>query len=107
MCWPPCGPKAYPPCWRLAREFDGVELDTSTIGVSAAEIAEGAAACPLEVRKAIDFAAGRIRAYHERQRPADQWFTDEAGVSWAGAGRHWSRRGSMCPADGRPIPPPC
>ncbi len=72
--------EGLPALLRLAREFDGVELDTSTIGVSAAEIAEGAAACPLEVRKAIDFAAGRIRAYHERQRPADQWFTDEAGV---------------------------
>jgi histidinol dehydrogenase len=48
--------------------------------VSAEEIEAGAAACPVEVREAIAFAAGRIRAYHERQRPADLKFTDEAGV---------------------------
>jgi histidinol dehydrogenase len=65
---------------RFAREFDGVELTQETIRVSEAEIEEGAAACPAEVRDAIAFAAGRIRAYHERQRPADERFTDEAGV---------------------------
>jgi histidinol dehydrogenase len=65
---------------RFAREFDKVAVDEGNIGVSAAEIAEGAAACPEEVRQAIAFAAARIRAYHERQRPADQRFTDEAGV---------------------------
>jgi len=48
--------------------------------VTADEIAEGAAACPAEVRDAIAFAADRIRAYHERQRPADARFVDAAGV---------------------------
>ncbi|MDB5476469.1 MAG: hisD [Phenylobacterium sp.] len=65
---------------RLARQFDHVELDETTIKVSAEEIEAGAAACPPEVRDAIAFAAKRIRAYHERQRPADLRFTDEAGV---------------------------
>jgi histidinol dehydrogenase len=65
---------------RLARQFDKVELDETTIRVSAEEIEAGAAACPAEVRDAIAFAAERIRAYHARQRPADQRFTDEAGV---------------------------
>lgn len=65
---------------RFARQFDRVELDEQSIRVSAAEIEAGAAACPVEVRDAIAFAARRIRAYHERQRPADQRFTDEAGV---------------------------
>lgn len=65
---------------RFAREFDKVELDETTIRVNAAEIEAGAAACPTEVREAIAFAATRIRAYHERQRPADQRFTDAAGV---------------------------
>lgn len=65
---------------RYAREFDKVELTEATLRVSADEIAEGAAACPAEVRNAIAFAASRIRSYHERQRPADQRFTDEAGV---------------------------
>lgn len=65
---------------RFTRDFDRVDVTEETIRVSAAEIAEGAAACPAEVREAIAFAAARIRAYHERQRPADQRFTDEAGV---------------------------
>ncbi|MBX3484771.1 histidinol dehydrogenase [Phenylobacterium sp.] len=65
---------------RYAREFDKVELTEATLRVTAEEIAEGAAACPAEVREAIAFAAARIRAYHERQRPADQRFVDAAGV---------------------------
>jgi len=65
---------------RYAREFDKVPLTEATLRVTADEIAEGAVACRAEVRDAIAFAAARIRAYHERQRPADQRFIDEAGV---------------------------
>ncbi|WP_411286798.1 histidinol dehydrogenase [Phenylobacterium sp.] len=65
---------------RFAREFDKVELDEATLRVTADEIEAGAAACPAEVREAIAFAAGRIRAYHDRQRPQDHWFKDDAGV---------------------------
>ena len=65
---------------RYAREFDKIELTEQTLRVTEAEIEAGWEACPAEVREAIVFAAGRIRAYHERQRPADQRFTDEAGV---------------------------
>jgi histidinol dehydrogenase len=65
---------------RFASQFDRVELDETSLRVSPAEIAQGVADCPAEVRAAIDFAAARIRAYHERQRPADQWFRDEHGV---------------------------
>jgi histidinol dehydrogenase len=65
---------------RYAREFDKVELTEATLRVGPEEIADGAAACPVEVREAIAFAAARIRAYHERQRPADQHFVDDAGV---------------------------
>ena len=62
------------------RRFDGAELSAQTLRVSAEEIDAGVAACPVEVREAIAFAARRIASYHERQRPADQRFTDEAGV---------------------------
>jgi len=65
---------------RFARDFDRVELTEATLRVSEDEIEAGAAACAAEVREAIDFAARRIRAYHERQRPADQWFKDAEGV---------------------------
>ncbi|THD80646.1 MAG: histidinol dehydrogenase [Phenylobacterium sp.] len=72
--------EGLPALLRFAREFDGVDLDETSIRVSADEIAAGAAECSIEVRAAIAFAAGRIEAYHRRQRPADQQFTDEAGV---------------------------
>ena len=63
------------------RRFDQADLTAETIRVTEAEIEAGAAATPADVREAIAFAAARIRAYHERQRPADQAWTDEAGVA--------------------------
>jgi histidinol dehydrogenase len=72
--------EGLPALLRFAEAFDRVRLDEHSIRVGPEEIAEGAAACPAEVRQAIAFAAGRIRAYHERQRPQDQWFRDESGV---------------------------
>jgi histidinol dehydrogenase len=63
-----------------ARKFDKVELTAETIRVTPEEIEQGAAETPADVREAIAFAAARIRAYHTRQRPADQAWTDEAGV---------------------------
>jgi histidinol dehydrogenase len=65
---------------RFARRFDRVELNAASLRVSPEEIERGVAETAPEVREAIAFAAGRIRTYHERQRPADQRFTDEAGV---------------------------
>ncbi|MFN3513934.1 MAG: histidinol dehydrogenase [Phenylobacterium sp.] len=72
--------EGLPAVLRFAREFDRAELDEATIRVSEDEIEEGAARCPQDVKDAIAFAARRIRAYHERQRPADARFIDEAGV---------------------------
>ena len=63
------------------RRFDRVELTAETLRVSEAEIDAGGAACAPEVLRAIEFAAERIGVYHARQRPADQRWTDEAGVT--------------------------
>jgi len=63
-----------------SRRFDRADLTAETIRVTAEEIEAGAEACAPGVREAIAFAAARIRAYHTRQRPADQAWTDEAGV---------------------------
>lgn len=62
------------------RKFDRVDLTEATVRVTPEEIEAGAAACEPAVREAIAFAAARIRDYHTRQRPADQRWTDEAGV---------------------------
>ena len=69
-----------PAVLRLAEKFDKAKLDESSIRVSAEEIEDGAVACPMPVRDALAFAAERIRKYHERQKPLDQSWTDEAGV---------------------------
>jgi histidinol dehydrogenase len=63
-----------------AKTLDHVELTPETLRVSQAEIDDGVAACPPDVRAAIAFAAKRIETYHRRQRPADQHWIDEAGV---------------------------
>jgi histidinol dehydrogenase len=65
---------------RFSRDFDRVDLTEQSLRVSAEEIEAGASACPQRVRDAIAFAAKRIGDYHERLRPADGGFVDEAGV---------------------------
>src|SRR6185312_11455046 len=65
---------------RYTERFDRVRLTAETIGVTPREFRAGVDACPAEVRDAIAFAAERIRAYHERQRPVDARFVDAAGV---------------------------
>ncbi len=65
---------------RFAERFDKTKLDVDGLRVTREDIARGAAEADPKVREAIDFAAARIRAYHERQRPADQRFVDETGA---------------------------
>jgi histidinol dehydrogenase len=64
-----------------ARRFDRVELTAETLRVTVDEIEEGVAACAPEVKEAIAFAGERIRAYHARQRPADQRWVDDTGTT--------------------------
>ncbi|MFO1015178.1 MAG: histidinol dehydrogenase [Caulobacteraceae bacterium] len=71
----------------LSARFDKTPVTEANIRVTEAEIEAGYAACPEDVREAIRFAASRIRTYHERQKPADQSWTDEAGV---GLGWRWT-----------------
>jgi histidinol dehydrogenase len=65
---------------RYTERFDRMKLNETSIRVSPRELQAGLDACPEAVREAIAFAAARIRAYHDRQRPADERFVDEAGV---------------------------
>jgi histidinol dehydrogenase len=65
---------------RYTERFDRVKLTEAGLQVTPREIQAGVDTCQPEVREAIAFAARRIRDYHERQRPADARFTDDAGV---------------------------
>ena len=70
----------------LTQRFDRVDVSGGT-RIDAAEIAAARAEVPPETYAALEFAAARIRAFHEQQRPADLDQTDAAGVR---AGYRWS-----------------
>jgi histidinol dehydrogenase len=70
-----------------SQRFDRVDLRAVGIRVSAEELARAEAECDREVLSALDLAHMRIRAFHERQRPQDQRFTDDLGVE---LGWHWT-----------------
>ncbi len=67
-------------------KFDGIDLDRAGLKVDAAEIAAAWTACPGEALDALTLARDRIEAYHRRQLPKDDRFTDplgvELGVRW-------------------------
>ncbi|SCM66920.1 histidinol dehydrogenase [Donghicola eburneus] len=62
------------------QRFDRLELTADTLAFSEAEIDALIAEVPAEEREALELAAARIRAYHERQIPEDQRWTDESGA---------------------------
>lgn len=66
---------------RYTAKFDHVTLDPTLLQSDNIDLAALAADCPADLREAIDFAAKRIAVYHEKQRPADHQFTDDAGVT--------------------------
>ncbi len=63
-----------------SRRFDRIELTPETLRVSRAEVDAATAACSNEQIAALELARDRIVAFHERQRPSDLRFRDEAGV---------------------------
>ncbi len=64
----------------LTAKFDRLDLTQETLAFSEAEIAAECDKVGAEDRAALELAAGRIRAYHERQMPEDQRWTDAAGA---------------------------
>jgi histidinol dehydrogenase len=61
-------------------KFDALQIDPTTLQSDNVDLHALSAECPQDLREAIDFAAARIAAYHEAQRPSDHQFTDAAGV---------------------------
>jgi histidinol dehydrogenase len=62
------------------KRFDRVTLTPKTIRVSRAEIAAARKACDKRALKALDVAAARIAAFHERMKPMGQSWRDAAGI---------------------------
>ncbi|MDE4174849.1 histidinol dehydrogenase [Phaeobacter sp. PT47_59] len=71
----------------LTAKFDRLELNADKLAISEAEVDAAIAGVPAEERKALELAAERIRAYHERQMPQDDTWTDTAGAT---LGWRWS-----------------
>lgn len=65
----------------LTRKFDGFDVDQQNVRVGAAEIDRAVNACDADDIAALEFAAARIRAYHEKQTPSDMRYKDDAGVT--------------------------
>ena len=68
-------------------KFDRVDLDKMALRVSTAEIDAAEKACNAEALAALRLARNRIEAYHKRQKPADERFTDPLGVEM---GARWT-----------------
>lgn len=65
----------------LTARFDRLSLTSETLAFSAAEMDAEIAKVSPEDRAALELAANRIRAYHSRQKPRDESWTDTAGAT--------------------------
>ncbi|MBB3995212.1 histidinol dehydrogenase [Sulfitobacter undariae] len=65
----------------LTAKFDRLTLTADTLRITDDEIAAAIAQVSTEDRTALELAAARIRAYHARQLPQDEQWTDEAGAT--------------------------
>ncbi|MGH6771216.1 MAG: histidinol dehydrogenase [Xanthobacteraceae bacterium] len=71
----------------FTRKFDRVDPTVAGLRVGAAEIETAFTACDRRGRDALVFARERIEAYHTRQLPKDERFTDALGVE---LGHRWT-----------------
>jgi histidinol dehydrogenase len=75
----------------LTRKFDRVDLGALGLRVAAEEIERATTDCDRAALDALTLARDRIAAYHKRQIPADQRFTDPLGVE---LGYRWTAIGA-------------
>ena len=69
------------------RKFDRLEVTAAGLRVTAAEIEAAVRACDSATLDALKFARDRIEAFHRRQLPKDERFTDALGVE---LGSRWT-----------------
>jgi histidinol dehydrogenase len=71
----------------LTGKFDRVDLEQIGLNVSPEEIDRAYAACDRQALEALTLARDRIEAFHRRQLPKDERFTDALGVE---LGSRWT-----------------
>ena len=67
--------------FELTRRFDRFELTPANLRVGADEIAAAKKSVPAPALKALHFAAERIGAFHQRQLPTNDLYTDQTGTT--------------------------
>lgn len=67
----------------LTEQYDRLALTPETMRVSEDELEAATKDVAVDVRAALDLAAQRIEAHHQRQMPKDDSYTDSLGVSLA------------------------
>lgn len=65
----------------LTERFDRIRLTQETLAVQPDEIAQAVRSVPSDERAALELAADRIHAYHDRQMPHDETWTDTTGAT--------------------------
>src|SRR3954471_7093189 len=69
---------------RFAREFDRVEVPPDAIAATEADFAQAEASLEADVKEAIRYAVGNIRAFHEAQKPEEMWLKEIRPGAFAG-----------------------
>ena len=76
----------------LTNRFDRLSLTAETLRISDADLDAAVDACDVETLAALKTAKARIEAYHARQKPSDDRFTDAQGVE---LGHRWTPVGAV------------
>ncbi len=88
----------------MTERWDRLKLTSATLAFSPAEIDAAVAEVGPDDRAALELAAARIRAYHERQLPATPAGPMPPAPSSAGAGHRWTPPASTCRGASPPTP---
>lgn len=89
----------------LTSKFDRLDLTPETLRFSEEEIDALCAQVAPGERAALELAAERIRAYHARQMPQDESWTDDSGATLGWRWTAVSAAGLYVPGDWRAIRP--
>lgn len=73
--------------FELTAKFDRFDLAANGMAITSDALKAAYDECEPTLRDALEMAAARIRAYHEKQLPEDGMFTDDAGVT---LGHRWT-----------------
>ncbi|TNE58395.1 MAG: histidinol dehydrogenase [Alphaproteobacteria bacterium] len=71
----------------LTEKYDSVDVSKTGLEFTETEIEAAIGKCAPQTLKALDLAAQRIEAYHARQRPQDDLYEDDQGVT---LGHKWT-----------------